>query len=63
MTTPSDAGRAGEREAIGRAAATLNGIPWWRPIKRQDAARVYRYALLAAALAELVTPTDPEATL
>lgn len=39
--------------AIERARADLNSLPWWRPFKRQEAGRRYRYALLAAALAEL----------
>lgn len=41
---------------IDRARAALNAAPWWRPIKRQSAAREYRYALLAGALAEAADP-------
>lgn len=38
---------------VEKARDRLNAIPWWRPIKRQDAARTYRYALYLAALDEL----------
>ena len=41
---------------VEQARAALNRVPWWRPIKRQEAARRYRYALLAAALATDVFP-------
>lgn len=38
--------------AIEQAREALNAVPWWRPFKRQDAARTYRLALLIAALHE-----------
>lgn len=41
------------RQEIERTRAALSSIPWWRPIRRQDAARRYRYALLAGAMLEL----------
>ena len=37
---------------VEQAREALNATPWWRPLKRQDAARDYRYALLRAALHE-----------
>jgi hypothetical protein len=43
-------------ERVEQARAALNAVPWWRFLKRQDAGRRYRYALLAAALAELDVP-------
>lgn len=41
---------------VERARIAHNAIPWWKILRRQEAARTYCYALLAAALYELKHP-------
>lgn len=43
----------GAMERVERTAKELNAIPWWKPLKRQEAGRRYRWALYLAACEEL----------
>ena len=47
MATPS------ERIQVHLLVLELNAIPWWKPLKRQAAARRLRYTLLELALREI----------
>lgn len=37
---------------VNLARQEFNQTPWWRPFRRQEAARRYRFALLEAAMKE-----------
>lgn len=49
------------KERVEHARLALNAVPWWRPIKRQNAALDYKYALLRGAYWEIdhcILPPD-----
>lgn len=53
-------GRAIHEALINQTREKLNSTPWWKPLKRQDAARAYKWALYMGALWEIDNPDEPK---